>query len=74
MALTPKVATGALAGAVSVILVWIITKCGLDVPPEISSAFTTVISASSAYFAPRSDPTPEQVTQILTTNAMQKNI
>ncbi len=74
MALTPKVATGALAGAVSVILVWIITKCGLEVPPEISSAFTTVISAGSSYFAPRSDPTPEQVTQILTTNAMQKNL
>lgn len=74
MALTPKVATGALAGAVSVILVWIITKCGLDVPPEISSAFTTVVSAVSSYFAPRSDPTPDQVTDILKTNAMQKGI
>ncbi len=74
MALTPKVATGALAGAVSVILVWIITKWGIDVPPEIASAFTTVISAGSSYFAPRSDPTPDQVTDILKTNAMQKGI
>ncbi len=74
MALTPKVATGALAGAVSVILVWIITKWGIDVPPEIASAFTTVISAGSSYFAPRSDPTPDQVTDILKTNAMQQKI
>ncbi len=71
--LTPKVATGALAGAVSVILVWIITKFGIDVPPEIASAFTTVVSALSSYFAPRSEPTAEDVTKILSTNAMQKN-
>ncbi len=71
-ALTPKVATGALAGAVSVILVWIVTKCGIEVPAEIASAFTTVVSACSSYFAPHSDPTPEQVTEILSTNAMQQ--
>ncbi len=70
--LTPKVATGALAGAVSVILVWIITKCGIEVPPEIASAFTTVISALAGYFAPRSEPTSEDVTKILTTHALQR--
>ncbi len=67
--LTPKVATGALAGAVSVIVVWIISKFGLEVPPEMASAFTTVISAVSMYFAPRSDPTPDQIAKILQTNA-----
>ncbi len=72
--LTPKVATGALAGAVSVILVWIITKCGIEVPPEIASAFTTVVSAASSWFAPRSDPTPEDVTKILQTHADQQQI
>ena len=70
--LTPKVATGALAGAVSVIVVWIITKCGVEVPAEIASAFTTIISAGSSYFAPRSDPTPEQVVDILQKNEMQQ--
>jgi hypothetical protein len=69
--LTPKVATGALAGAVSVIVVWIIVKCGLDVPAEIASAFTTVISATSSWFAPHSDPTPDQVVDILQKNAKQ---
>ncbi len=72
--LTTKVATGALAGAVSVIVVWLITKFGVEVPPEIASAFTTVISALAGYFAPRSDPTPEDVTKILQTHANQQNI
>ncbi len=71
--LTPKVATGALAGAVSVIVVWIISKFGMDVPPEIASAFTTVISAGSSYFAPRSDPTPDQVVSILQKHAQQQD-
>ncbi len=70
--LTPKVATGALAGAVSVIVVWIVNKFGVEVPPEIASAFTTVISAGAAWFAPRSDATPEQVVDILQKNAMQQ--
>jgi hypothetical protein len=69
--LTPKVATGALAGAASVILVWIIGMFH-PVPPEISSAFTTVFSTCFAYFAPMSQPTPEQVTQILQTNTDQQ--
>ncbi len=72
--LTPKVATGALAGAVSVILVWIITKCGIEVPPEIASAFTTVVSADSSWFAPRSEPTSEDVTKILQIHADQQQI
>ncbi len=70
--LTPKVATGALAGAVSVIVVWIITQFGVTIPPEIASAFTTVISACSAYFAPRSEPTHEQVVDILQKNTQQQ--
>ncbi len=70
--LTTKVASGALAGAVSVILVWIITKCGIEVPAEIASAFTTIVSAVAGFFAPRSEPTQEDVTKILTTHAMQK--
>ncbi len=70
--LTTKVASGALAGAVSVILVWIITKCGIEVPAEIASAFTTIVSAIAGFFAPRSDPTPEDVSKILTTHAMQQ--
>ncbi len=75
MALTPKVATGALAGALSVILVWIIGTCfHVTIPPEVASAFTTLISGVSSYFAPRSDPTPDQVTEVLKTNAMQQKI
>ncbi len=70
--LTPKVATGALGGALSIIVIWIIGQFGIVVPPEVSSAFTIVISTAASYFAPRSDPSPEQVSQILNTNAMQR--
>ncbi len=75
MALTPKVATGALAGALSVIIVWGISAgFHIQIPAEVASAFTTLISGVSSYFAPRSDPTPDQVTEVLKTNAMQQKI
>ena len=72
--LTPKVATGALAGAVSIIIVWILGQFHIVVPPEVSSAFTIVVSTASSYFAPRSEPSPEQVATILNTNATQQRV
>ena len=64
LAPTPKVATGALAGALSVIIIWILGQFHINVPPEIASAFTTVISAGASYFAPHSQPTAAQVEEI----------
>lgn len=61
---TPKVAVGALAGSLSVIIVWIVGQFGINIPPEIGSAFTTVISALGSYLAPRSEPTKEQIEEI----------
>lgn len=61
---TPKVATGALAGAFSVIVIWALTELKITIPPEVASAFTTVFSALASYIAPHSDPTPEQIEQI----------
>ncbi len=74
MALTPKVATGALAGAVTIVIVWILAQFHIAVDVAVAQAFTVIISGASSYFAPRSDPTPDQVTDILKTNAMQKNL
>jgi hypothetical protein len=53
---TQKVATGALAGAVSVILVWALRQfAGLELPAEVASACTMVLSFAVSYFTPPSD-------------------
>jgi hypothetical protein len=45
----PKVVAGGAAGAVSVILVWAVGLAGLEVPAEIASAVTVLISSAAAY-------------------------
>jgi len=51
----PKVkaatAGAGVSGAVTAILMWVVGLLGLDVPPEIASAFTTLIAAGFAYWA-----------------------
>lgn len=46
---SPKVQAGGLAGAVTIILVWVAGLCGLDVPPEVASAFTLIVATGTAY-------------------------
>lgn len=45
----PKVAASGVAGAVTILLVYVAALLGLDVPPEVSSAFTVVVSAAAGY-------------------------
>jgi len=66
LAPTPKVATGAIVGAFSVILVWSLGQFHVQMPPEVASALTTVLSAGAAFFAPRSPPTIDQIAEIKT--------
>jgi hypothetical protein len=47
-----KVSIGATAGALSVLVVWGATFAGLEIPPEIASAFTVVVTALLAYITP----------------------
>ena len=45
-----KVAAGGFAGALSILPVWALHGgLGMDVPPEVASALTTVISVGVAY-------------------------
>lgn len=44
-----KVATGGLAGAASIVIVWIVSLLGVDVPAEVASAFTTLLGTGAAY-------------------------
>jgi biotin transporter BioY len=48
----PKVAAGSIAGGLSIIAVWVAGLFGLDVPPEVASAFTVVVSGTAGYLKP----------------------
>lgn len=47
-----KVAVGGAAGAFTIIIVWVAGLLGLDVPPEVASAFTVLITFAVSYFTP----------------------
>lgn len=49
MAPQPKVIAGGAAGAVTVMAVWIAGMFGLDVPAEVASAFTVLVSFAASY-------------------------
>lgn len=49
---TPKVAAGGLAGAATIVAVFIANQAGVNVPPEVASAFTVLVSTAAAYLKP----------------------
>lgn len=49
LTINPKVAAGGIAGALTVILVWLLNMGGVDVPAEVASAITVVISFGAGY-------------------------
>lgn len=53
MAPDRKVTAGALAGALTVILAWMLREfAGIEMPAEVSSAVTVLVSFVVAYFVP----------------------
>lgn len=46
---TAKVAAGGVAGAATLLIVFIAGQFGLDVPPEAASALTVLIGVAAAY-------------------------
>jgi len=46
---TQKVAAAGIGGAASVVLVYILGQFGLDVPPEVASAITTLAAFVAGY-------------------------
>jgi len=50
MAPTTKVAAGGIAGAITVLVVWILGMFHVAVPPEVASALTVIISFATSYF------------------------
>mgnify|MGYP001607145693 CR=1 FL=1 len=45
-----KVGAGGLAGALSIVLVWILGQMGYSLPPEVSSGLTTIVTFITSYF------------------------
>jgi len=45
-----KVIQGGLWGAVTIIIVWIASLVGLDVPTTVAQAFTVVLSSGAAWY------------------------
>lgn len=52
----PKVAASGIAGAVTLILVWVLSLFGVDMPAEVASACTVIGTTVGGYLAP-SPPT-----------------
>lgn len=54
------VTTGSTAGAVTIIAVWAVTAIWPDliIPPEVSSAFTLLVTAAAAWIVPDPDRRP----------------
>ncbi len=50
MAPTTKVSAGGVAGALTVLVVWILGLLHVAVPPEVASALTVIISFTTSYF------------------------
>jgi hypothetical protein len=50
MAPKTKVAAGGVAGAITVLVVWVLGMFNVAVPPEVASAFTVIISFATSYF------------------------
>lgn len=41
----PNASVTALAGAIMVVIIWVVGVAGVDVPAEVASAFTTIVAA-----------------------------
>jgi hypothetical protein len=52
LAPTSKVIAGGTAGASTVLLLWLVSLFGLQVPPEVAAAVTVLLTAGAAYLKP----------------------
>jgi len=46
----PKVVAGGIAGSLTILVIFVANLFGIDVPPEVASAFTVIISFGAGYF------------------------
>lgn len=46
---TAKVAAGGIGASVSIVLVWVLGQMSVDMPNEVASAITAILSFAAAY-------------------------
>jgi Ca2+/Na+ antiporter len=66
----PNASVTAVAGAVTVLLVWIIGVAGLSMPAEVGSALTTVVAGVILWVGPRQTKNQMDPTTTATTAAL----
>lgn len=67
--ISSKVGIGAAAGALTSVLVWIVSLLGLDIPGETAAAITVLITAIVGYLVPETRGVPIEsatITQVVT--------
>ena len=47
-----KVTSGALAGALAIVLIWFISLFGVEVPGAVGAAIATIMAFATAYMVP----------------------
>jgi len=50
-----KVSVGALGGALGIVITWVITLFGVDVPAPVGAAISTLCGSAAAYIVPEKD-------------------
>ena len=60
---TQKVAAGGIGGALSIVLIYVVGLLGLDMPPEVASAVTAIVSFLAGYIVKERVPTVGDVAE-----------
>lgn len=60
----PNASVATAAGAAVTVAIWVATSLGLDVPPEVAAAVTTLVAAVVLYIGKRSRKTPVEPTTL----------
>jgi len=58
MNLNPKVGAAAIGAAVTLVIVFVMGQLGVQVPADVASALTLIVSVAAAYLKDASDWTP----------------
>lgn len=58
MNLNPKTTAAGIAGAVTLVIVFILSQLGVDIPADVASAITVIIAVIAAYLKSANDWTP----------------
>lgn len=60
-----KISAASIGGALTAIVLWGVNHfTGVDVPPEVAAAITTVVAFLLGYFIPETNPAPSAVEAI----------